>query len=1023
MSPSKILNTTLFLILLLTPNSPVRSQDLKELLMPVFLEFKKQESNLGTKAVTIEKVDIDQKANTIKVVLPKAFSAIPYRNENIQALYDNIREKLPDSYQKYTVSISCNGKDLNYYVPNFFREKNFDKERNNKPYKGIPLIINENKPYSATNGLNGKHFAIWNSHGRYYDPSTNRWLWQRPKLFGIAEDTYTGSIVIPYLLPMLENAGAITLMPKERDIQTHEVIVDNDDNSNANYIVSNSPKMAWMTDSIGYSRHDSILNFDNPFKTGTFQKIKAKKSGLASVSWVPNIPSTGEYGVYVSYKTVEESVTDAHYVVHHSGGSTAFSINQTMGGSTWIYLGTFKFQKGRNFNCGRVELTNKSKGHGYVTADAVRFGGGMGNVARSASDTSSHKITSGYPRFLEAARYWLQWAGYSDSIYNSNNGKNEYKDDYMSRALWVNNLAGGSMRLPNKNGKNIPIDATIALHTDAGVSSDDEIIGSLAIHMTQNNGNYLNGTSRISSRDLADVIQTQTVNDISTLFGCNWTRRKLLDDTYYEARVPEVPTLLFELLSHQNYADMKLGLDPNFRFAVARAIYKGLLKYMSSVDDKEYVVQPLPITDFSTEFFDEGKTQVLVSWKAAIDELEPTAKPKHYILYTSKNNNGFDNGVLVEENHTIVNISPDTIYNFKVTAVNDGGESFPSEILSVAKSSENKGNVLIINGFDRVSGPASFENEEYQGFLYKIDPGVPYLADISFTGEQFEFNRKSEYMINDNPGLGASYGNYEDDIIAGNTFNYPQLHGRALLANGYSFVSCNSKAFSNGTVNTSPYLFIDLILGKQKETQIGNKTKFAVFNNDMIEKLSKYLETHGNIFVSGEYIASDIFAKDECDSLQTDFAENKLHYTWANAYNMPTGNISSRTNADLKFGKNYYFYYEPNSNRYAVTSPDVILPTNGADIALRFNNTTDACCVMYNGKDYKTIVSSIPFEAIKVPRKRKEYMQAVCDFFNKSANASQVKMVTLQAKPSLNGKGYVSNKKSYKQDFNLNHRK
>ena len=48
-----------------------------------------------------------------------------------------------------------------------------------------------------------------------------------------------------------------------------------------------------------------------------------------------------------------------------------------MGGGTWVYLGTFAFDKGCNiFN--RVILTNHSKHRGVVTADAVRFGGGMG---------------------------------------------------------------------------------------------------------------------------------------------------------------------------------------------------------------------------------------------------------------------------------------------------------------------------------------------------------------------------------------------------------------------------------------------------------------------------------------------------------------------------------------------------------------------------------------------------------------------------------------------------------------------
>ena len=74
-----------------------------------------------------------------------------------------------------------------------------------------------------------------------------------------------------------------------------------------------------------------------------------------------------------------------------------------MGGGTWVYLGTFEFDKGTN-DYGMVVLSNESKEKGVVCADAVRFGGGMGNISRGGS-------VSGLPRYLEGARYAAQWAG------------------------------------------------------------------------------------------------------------------------------------------------------------------------------------------------------------------------------------------------------------------------------------------------------------------------------------------------------------------------------------------------------------------------------------------------------------------------------------------------------------------------------------------------------------------------------------------------------------------------------------
>ena len=50
----------------------------------------------------------------------------------------------------------------------------------------------------------------------------------RSALWQTCEDLYTQSYVLPYLVPMLENAGACVLLPRERDVQKYEVLADND---------------------------------------------------------------------------------------------------------------------------------------------------------------------------------------------------------------------------------------------------------------------------------------------------------------------------------------------------------------------------------------------------------------------------------------------------------------------------------------------------------------------------------------------------------------------------------------------------------------------------------------------------------------------------------------------------------------------------------------------------------------------------------------------------------------------------
>ena len=101
-------------------------------------------------------------------------------------------------------------------------------------------------------------------------------------------------------------------------------------------------------------------------------------------------------------------MNQVRYEVHYAGGKAQFAVNQCMGAGTWVYLGTFQFNSGMNRELGSVVVYG-GDAKGLLTSDAVRFGGGMGNVARG------NKL-SGKPRWMEGSRYYLQYAGMPDSI-------------------------------------------------------------------------------------------------------------------------------------------------------------------------------------------------------------------------------------------------------------------------------------------------------------------------------------------------------------------------------------------------------------------------------------------------------------------------------------------------------------------------------------------------------------------------------------------------------------------------------
>ena len=69
-----------------------------------------------------------------------------------------------------------------------------------------------------------------------------------------------------------------------------------------------------------------------------------------------------------------------------------------------------------------------------------------------------------------------------------------------------------------------------------------------------------------------------------------------------------------------------------------------------------------------------------------------------------------------------------------------------------------------------------------------------------------------------NGSLGHSGNELEGMKIAGNTFDYPFIHGKAIQAAGkYSFVSCSDEAVENGLVTLEDYPVVDYILGLEKD--------------------------------------------------------------------------------------------------------------------------------------------------------------------------------------------------------------
>ena len=952
----------LFTFLPLLAQTTKDEAQLEEQLQAYFAKYKPKGTRL-TQAPRMLSYQLDDDQQSLTIVADEFFATQEFTPEIVEHIYKKIKGEVPKVYRNYRIKVVTNGMSIEELIPNRL-SKNADKSRlwGDIDYDGAPWVKNISTPVQYTHGLQNRHLSLWASHGNYYDQSRGYWRFQRPRLFGTTEDLFTQTIVVPYLIPMLEQAGAIVFTPRERDWQKAEEIVDND-GSNINYIENNAREKWQSTTQRGFAWHaGTYQDNENPFQAGTARMIKTtgSKSHFSQAIYQPRFKKAGRYAVYVSYQTLPNSIDNALYTVWHKGEQTQFRVNQQMGGGTWVYLGTFDFDEGYSaFN--RVTVSNQSDQHGVVTTDAVRFGGGMGNIER-------YGVTSGMPRALEGARYAAQWAGMPYEVYSSKNGENDYADDINVRSYMTNLLGGGSCYMPTIEGRKVPIELSLAVHSDAGYAKDGEnLIGSLSICTTGFNDGKLNaGISRMASRDFADALLSNGMLDLKFKYG-EWNRRELFDRNYSETRLPEVPSAILETMSHQNFPDMRYGQDPNFRFTLARSIYKTILRYVNDQHGRTFIVAPLAPDNFRIEF--KEKNEIRLSWNAVNDNQEPTAKPTGYILYTAIGEADFDNGTYIHSKSEFdMKLEPNQLYHFKVTAVNRGGQSFPTEVLSAYYTPKAKKTVLIVNGFHRLSSPAIRNTIDEQGFDLDEDPGITYGPTYGWAGRQTNFNR-IEIGV-ENGGLGYGGDELTGLLIAGNDFNYVKTHAEAIASTKqYNIVSCSSEALESTKLTPGGYALLDLVLGLERND--GHSLNYyKSIGSSMQYVLQAYTQRGGALLISGAYIGTDMTTDQE-----KWFLSNVLKCQFA-------GRSQAATNEIRGLGTTMSYWKELNEQHYAATSADILQPVKPAFTAMQYADGYGAA-VAYSGKDYRLFVMGFPFECIENKQQQCTIMHGILNYLLK----------------------------------------
>ncbi len=525
-----------------------------------------------------------------------------------------------------------------------------------------------------------------------------------------------------------------------------------------------------------------------------------------------------------------------------------------------------------------------------------------------------HPGLSGMPRWTEGARYWLMHQQADSTLWDLYDG-NEYKDDMKSRGLWVNSLE-------------TDVDLCVALHTDGLDSGDDStIVGTLVIYTAKDDdGNTVlrDGKDRErSNRNLGDWIQTQLTEDLRTL-APEWTRRQLKEANYCESRVPVVPSIILELLSHKNMADMRYGLDPAFRFAACRAVYKGILRYLNG---KEAVVQPLPVHEMAIA--PDGT----IRWTAPIDSLEPSATPTYYMVYVRADEGEWDVQQVEKKTELKLNLQRGVQYDCYVVAGNDGGLSMPGPMVSAYLAPDEKAPMaLIVDAFDDVYGPDWFADSTFAGIV----PGT-YACENDFScayiGEQWDYRRASLWTNDDNCGWGACYRDHAGQLTVGNTRDWAMRHGRALRQMKISYVSTTAGLM---TEPDERFKMVDYICGRQRRP-LGEPQKAM---------LAAYLAKGGRLLLSTDHFSA----------IDPQWAARNLHASFYAARATRSGRIVGK--------RHYQLLLTPNEEQLFTCTPEGLKIAEGAAVMATYRDMRCPAAVGFKGPKNKTLVFGFPLEAV-----------------------------------------------------------
>lgn len=779
-----------------------------------------------------------------------------------------------------------------------------------------------NSPTQPAGALSG--VVVYCAAGHGWTAGTDNWLLQRPgELEGMNED-YGNLDQLNYFVHYAFNAGATVVPFRPVGYQNEEIVIDNAD-----------PEVTY---SGSWSINNSNAKYYGQNASDRYRFASADVTETATARYSANITTTDFYPVYC-FTIASTNRVPQTYRVKHSGGIGEIVIDHRETGNGWIWLGEYHLVAGEE---AYVEISNTSSVAGVVVADAIRWGNGIGDTART-----SQNAVSGYPRNEECARYWAaselgdKANGFSaGSIWDSSGS--DQSDNVSTASRWAREMnqvpAGGVLVDRWKR-------AYLEFHTNAFNGSAR---GTVALESATSPTTNQNAYATFISDEVEDdmILATTTDNPYEHV----WADRvgSVLAGSFGAISTVgnsnEFDATLLEVAFHDSPTDAELLRDARVRAAVARASVQGLIRFLNSLPGSPVPLVFPPDRPQAVQIADQGDGDVILDWEPPVIGVIEGGTPTDYVVYSSTNGFGFAIETIVAGGGgtpattvTLGGIPREETFYYRIAARNQGGESLPSSTVAVRRPATGAADILVVNGYDRL--------RRHQ------NPVTLFIQPPAYAGLAPE--RPLWRRIN--------------------SFDYVFEYGDAITAAGRGFDSCENEAVEQGLLELEDY---EIVMWNSGAESIEDTVLSAA---EQLE-ISDYLDAGGGFFISGSDVSLDLVNQ----GTGPVFADTRLTMSFVGD---DAGTFNVNTDPGGIFSALGSFDFDPTSGaRYEVHQPDVLGISLGGDAALSYS-TGGIAGIQYDSLTYRTVTFGFPFETISSETVRADVMAEVIAFLD-GASAS-----------------------------------